>query len=243
MSRTRPGLLVSVRSVAEARSALEGGADLIDIKEPARGSLGRANDDTIAAIVRFVDGRRPVSAAAGELMEAGIMPSSDGLAFVKWGLAGCGGRCYWRRQLAAKLSAQGAVRSVIVAYADWQEAAAPPVDEVVEFARAQGATLLLDTFTKDSRSDASRRSLLNWLSVAKVIEVCRCLHEAGLRIALAGSLDSDGITALHDAQPDWFAVRSAVCIGGRDGTVAASRVRELVSLLATPGTLAALQDR
>ena len=35
-------LLVSVRSPAEALAALEGGAALIDVKEPARGSLGRA---------------------------------------------------------------------------------------------------------------------------------------------------------------------------------------------------------
>ena len=33
-------LLVSVRSAAEARAALSGGADIIDAKEPSLGSLG-----------------------------------------------------------------------------------------------------------------------------------------------------------------------------------------------------------
>ncbi|MBY0228781.1 MAG: (5-formylfuran-3-yl)methyl phosphate synthase, partial [Gemmataceae bacterium] len=36
-----PGLIVSVRSADEARIALENGADLIDVKEPSRGALGR----------------------------------------------------------------------------------------------------------------------------------------------------------------------------------------------------------
>ena len=39
----RSRLLVSVRSAAEAEIALHGGADLIDVKEPTRGSLGRAD--------------------------------------------------------------------------------------------------------------------------------------------------------------------------------------------------------
>src|SRR5947209_8028398 len=55
MSRHRepppaPGLLVSVRSAAEARAALDGGAALIDIKEPARGPLGRADDGVMAEV-------------------------------------------------------------------------------------------------------------------------------------------------------------------------------------------------
>lgn len=68
-------LLVSVRSAAEAEAALAGGADLIDIKEPTRGSLGRADDRVIADILRQVAGRRPVSAALGELWDARHSPS------------------------------------------------------------------------------------------------------------------------------------------------------------------------
>ena len=47
-----PRLLVSVRDAVEAEAALAGGAHLIDVKEPARGALGRADDATIAAVVR-----------------------------------------------------------------------------------------------------------------------------------------------------------------------------------------------
>ena len=59
-------LLVSVRSAAEAEAALAGGAALIDVKEPDRGALGRADDAVIADVVRAVAGRAPVSAAASQ---------------------------------------------------------------------------------------------------------------------------------------------------------------------------------
>ena len=40
-------LLVSVRNGQEAEAALAGGAHVIDVKEPARGSLGRADETTL----------------------------------------------------------------------------------------------------------------------------------------------------------------------------------------------------
>ena len=64
-------LLVSVRSADEARTALAAGVDLIDVKEPARGSLGAASPGVVADVVGAVAGRVPVSAALGELFEAG----------------------------------------------------------------------------------------------------------------------------------------------------------------------------
>ena len=93
-------LLVSVRNPTEAAAALAGGADLIDIKEPVRGSLGRADDAVIAAVVRCLAGRRPVSAALGELSAAAVVRALPGLRYVKCGLAGCGAGGAWEQSLA-----------------------------------------------------------------------------------------------------------------------------------------------
>ena len=41
------GLLVSVRSVEEAKDALAAGADLIDVKDPAKGALGMAEAEIV----------------------------------------------------------------------------------------------------------------------------------------------------------------------------------------------------
>src|SRR5262249_2955716 len=50
-TRSTSGLLVSVRDAEEVDVAILGGAGLIDVKEPTRGALGRAEATVIAAVV------------------------------------------------------------------------------------------------------------------------------------------------------------------------------------------------
>jgi uncharacterized protein (UPF0264 family) len=225
----QPQLLVSVRSPLEAEAALEGGAMLIDVKEPGHGPLGRANEGTITSILHQVAGRRRVSAAMGELREMSAPCSTRGLAFVKWGLAACGGWSRWRAELAGAIRRTAEVdplcRVVPVVYADWRRAQAPPPEAVVAFAREHHcAALLVDTYGKD------RTTLLDWLSVAEVCEFCR---SAEVPVALAGSLGAKEITALRVAEPNWFAVRGAVCRGGlRTSGVDPDLVRHLGAILA-----------
>jgi uncharacterized protein (UPF0264 family) len=225
-----PGLLVSVRSVEEAAAALAGGAALIDVKEPTRGSLGRADDEVIRNVVGFVGPRRPVSAACGELPEdpRGFAPIRD-LAYVKWGLARWGGQPLWRKSFA---QAADAIRCtpcqpVAAAYADWQRAEAPRPHEVCDFACELGrGAFLLDTWRKDGQT------LLDFLrppELARMVQRCR---DAGVRVALAGSLGVAEIEALRCAGPDWFAVRGAVCrAGDRRATIDAAAVRCLAQRL------------
>src|SRR5689334_15854455 len=107
-----PGLLVSVRSAAEAQAALVGGANVIDVKEPNQGSLGAADDSTIAAVVHAVAGRAPVSAALGELVDLirllnknGSRKLVDGVSLFKTGLAGCATFDHWQTQWSGAIDA------------------------------------------------------------------------------------------------------------------------------------------
>ena len=58
--------LASVRDAEEAELALGAGADIVDLKDPGQGALGALAPDTIAACVRHVAGRAPVSATIGD---------------------------------------------------------------------------------------------------------------------------------------------------------------------------------
>jgi (5-formylfuran-3-yl)methyl phosphate synthase len=229
------GLLVSVRNVEEARRALQGGAALIDIKEPTRGALGRADDDVIAAIVAAVAGRRPVSAALGEWSDgAATLPPSD-LNYVKWGLAEHQRRADWRIAMSSLLQSQRRPQVVLTAYADWQCAGAPSVEQVLSLAcEHPGSVMLIDTCCKAANGISNRRpTLLDWMSTSAIEELCAHCRDTGVRIALAGSLDLAAIQQLLPARPDWFAVRGAVCTqGDRQATVQTDRVRDLANVLA-----------
>ncbi len=224
-------LLVSVHSLDEAESALLGGAGLIDMKEPSRGSLGRVNPEIMQDIVDFVAGRATLSAAMGELLENDERPKVRGLSYAKWGLAGCGRAKHWRSRLKALAQQmQGDMPGcelVIVAYADWQQAAAPTPDQICEFACNGGfRVLLIDTWHKDNKT------LLDWLPVSKVADLVNDCRSAGVATALAGRLGTREIGLLHASRPDWFAVRGAVCRKGlREQAVEQAAVRELAGML------------
>jgi hypothetical protein len=227
-------LLVSVRSPIEAEAALAGGAAVIDVKEPARGALGRADQARVDEVIRTVTGRCPVSAALGELAEGDTHVSAQGLSFVKWGLSGLSFLPDWPGVL--EKAGQEIVRQhpdcrpVAVAYADWQRAAAPPVAAVCHFACSQRwRVLLVDTWGKDGTT------LLDWITVPSLERLRDDCRSAGVRLALAGSLGLDEIRVLCPLRPDWFAVRSAACrSGSRTQPIDTAAVRRLVEAIHAP---------
>ena len=220
-------LLVSVKNADEAGTALEAGADLIDVKDPARGALGLAHHESVAAVLEVVNGRVPVSAALGEwhpdLLTAAHWHLELPLTYVKWGLANYPGGPGWgedlletRRQIPAP------VEVVAVAYADWEKANSVPPAEVAKFAkRFRYKAFLLDTLQKDGRT------LLDFLTVAELKSLVESLQRGNVKVALGGSLRPEDRARLAGVVPDWFAVRGSACAGGkRDGAIDAGRVRK-----------------
>ncbi len=221
-------LLVSVRSAEEAQAALAGGADLIDIKDPDRGSLGCAVDQW-PAILSELPADVPLSAALGELSdwrdtELPVIP--DRIGWVKFGLAGQA-TGDWRREWATvcrRLS--GMVQPVIVAYADWGQCQAPPLEEVCRFARHHVGALLLDTFDKRAGT------LWDHLTEHQLAKISRSCRQRSCTFAVAGSLTGDSLRRSAECGCDWVAVRGAACRSGRHGTVDASLVQSLRNSLA-----------
>jgi uncharacterized protein (UPF0264 family) len=224
------GLLISVRSAAEALIALAGGADLIDVKEPSLGSLGRANEETLQAVLD-VAGDKPISAALGELREwpvGELPPFTERLAHVKWGLARCPDD--WREQFARLrqgVEVGSSCRVVLTAYADWRRASSPALADVAHFAIAtRTSVLLIDTWQKDGTT------LLDWVSVSDLDELVRTAHGGQVQVALGGSLGVREIEKLATVRPEWFAVRGAACaLHRRQDELDALRVQRLVEVV------------
>jgi uncharacterized protein (UPF0264 family) len=227
-----PQLLVSVRDAEEAFAAVTGGADIIDVKEPAHGSLGRAaaqTIDTIGTRLEAAGYAGPLSAALGELREfpeiSTVEFPSRRLTWLKVGLSGMASawRAHWTalRNRIADCSPAGLIA---VVYADWKHCGAPPPTEIVEFAISQGAPgILFDTFEKRGTT------LLDHISRGELEELLPQIQTAGRFVALAGSIGRLQLHDLIELRPDILAVRSAVCRGGRQGRVDAALVADFRS--------------
>jgi len=219
------GLLVSVRNVEEAAAALNGGADVIDVKEPDHGALGAASIETITAIQEFVDGRVPVSAACGELIDADSFAFAElpPLAFAKVGLAGCANSTDWpSRYAAAWQKLPKRIGRVSVAYGDWQQCGAPSPEEVIRIGSENACShFLLDTICKT-------QCLFGFISESQLDGWSTLAAAHNMRLVVAGSIRKEQFGLIvRRWQPEYVAVRGAACVSGRNSTVTESRVTEL----------------
>jgi (5-formylfuran-3-yl)methyl phosphate synthase len=223
-------LLVSVVCAAEARAAVAGGADIIDVKDPREGALGAPSPRTLERVVAAVDGVAPVSVALGDLPDlphtaalAARGAAAGGADYVKVGLRGTRSLERAIALVSAVADAVPATTGVVAAaYADGAVADPPAFDPALlpELVRVTGiAGALLDTLVKDGRG------LYGSLSPAVVTELALRTRAAQGSFGIAGQLRAG---ELRLVPADIVGVRSAVCRGG-DRT--ASLDRELVEAL------------
>ncbi|HET7563374.1 MAG TPA: (5-formylfuran-3-yl)methyl phosphate synthase [Gemmatimonadaceae bacterium] len=225
-------LLVSVRDADEARSAIEGGAAIIDAKEPSRGALGAVELPMLRAIRDAVGDACPLSAALGDadddasLANAAHDVAALGVAYVKIGFHGVHDPERAAELLRAAVHGADAARQrthvIAVAYADAELVDALSPRALIEVASRAGARgVLLDTAMK------TRGRLLERMTTSAIIEWVEAAHRASLLAALAGGLQRDDLGIVAAAGADVVGVRGAACVEGREGRVSVSRVRAL----------------
>jgi (5-formylfuran-3-yl)methyl phosphate synthase len=201
--------LASVRDDAEAEMAIGAGVDIVDLKDPSRGALGALRPETIAACVRAVGSRLPVSATIGDLpLEAPsiraaiLMTAALGVDYIKLGLfPGKERECC----LKALATLTARIRLILVAFAD-----ALPEGDIVELAARIGASgVMFDTLGKGGAS------LLELIPAIRLAALVRSARERGLTIGFAGSLRASQVSQLLTCQPDLLGFRSALCRDGK----------------------------
>lgn len=222
-----PAFLASVATVGEILPALGGGAEVIDLKDPAAGALGAWPIARVRAAVSRIAGKRPVSATVGDLpMVPGIIArqvaatAQTGVDFVKVGFFDGPARA--ECIAAAGAAPRGAARLIAVLFADLY-----PVAEALGIVRRAGfAGVMLDTARKDGRS------LRDILSDAEVARFLAAGRELGLMVGLAGALGFPDIAPLAALGPDLLGFRGLLCEGTtRTGALDARRVERVALAL------------
>jgi (5-formylfuran-3-yl)methyl phosphate synthase len=215
-----PLMLASVATLHEAQLALQGGADVIDIKDATQGSLGAASLNDSADITSALRGKTVLSATVGDLpMEPAVLAQACqaraalGVSYVKLGLMPAVQRIACIHALAAT-ALPGAVKKVAVLFADREH---PSPSLITQLAQAGFAGVVLDTFDK-------RGSLLScvaqWQDAHALQQCIEHTQDSGMFIGLAGSLRVEDIATLSALRPTLLGFRGALC-------VQASRIAQL----------------
>ena len=226
-------LLVSPMNIVEAQEALQGGADILDVKNPKEGSLGANFPWAIRAVADLARGRVPVSATIGDL---DFKPGTASLAAL--GAAVSGAEYIKAGLLGAKTAEQavemlvGIVRAVkdfdpqkkVVAsgYSDYIRAGClSPMLLPAAAAKAGADVVMVDTAIKDGRPT------FDFMSEQDLRDFIALGHASGLEVALAGSIGFAHLDLLLRLKPDIIGVRGIVCGGDRRAAIRADLVEKV----------------
>jgi dihydroneopterin aldolase len=201
-------MLASVTGPAEAELALEGGADIIDLKDPTAGALGAVSPEIVRETVARISGQRKTSAVTGDLpmlpemvRDAAETMAATGVDYVKVGIFPSE---QTQEVVRGLRDTARATQLVAVLFADL----APDFDLIDTCADAGFAGAMLDTAGKGSGR------LINHLDLLAMEQfIARC-HARGLIAGLAGSLEAPDVPRLLPLAPDLLGFRSALCRAG-----------------------------
>lgn len=203
-------LLISVRSLEEARLLPMQEIGILDIKEPNNGPLGCPNLKTISEIHAELGALAPISVALGELVDSEPLSLEQlpPVAYAKFGLSQLRTVHDWKSHWTSRISRLPPnTQPVAVIYADWRTCGAPSPEEVISAANeASCQAILVDTFEK------TKGSLFQWQTFAELERMTQLVRKTPAKWVLAGGLRSqpDLQNALR-LGPDLIGVRGAVC--------------------------------
>ncbi len=204
-------LLISVTSIAEAKIALDNGADIIDVKDPSTGALGALATPQIKAIVSFVHEQNPInkkttSATIGDIpMQPQLLLAhvldlvTTGVDIIKIGFFDSTDYQPCLDVLATLTQSGTKLMAVLFAEKSYPE-------KLVQSIKVAGFMgVMLDTAQKNGLTLLDYYSLDQRMAFAQ--QVLRCQ----LQLGLAGSLQLQHIAIIKPLQPCYIGFRGGVC--------------------------------
>ena len=214
-------LLVSVVNEEEVTAAVEGGADIVDVKNPSEGTLGGNFPHVIRRVRKHTPPALEVSATIGDVPNlpgtvslAALGASVCGVQYIKVGLFGIHNPpeavLLLRQVCRAAREHHGGIQIIAAAYADADKVKALHPCHLPAIAKEAGVNgCLLDTALK---GDGTLLTKLRDVQLQEFVNQCL---KANLLCALAGSLSLKDIPHVCKFGADIIGVRTAVCHGNR----------------------------
>ncbi|MHA2061900.1 MAG: (5-formylfuran-3-yl)methyl phosphate synthase [Candidatus Sifarchaeia archaeon] len=235
-------LLISVINREEAINAINGGTDILDIKNPKEGSLGanfpwiiKSISEEVHEIAKDVEISATIGDAPykpGTMALAALGCTVSGADYVKVGLFDTTAESQAVEVMKSVSKAvkdyNSDVKVVCAGYSDSYRIKSVPPSAIPNIALDSEADIaMLDTGVKDGKS------LLDFMSLDQLADFIDQCQKNGLLAALAGSLKEEHILKLLPLKPDIIGVRSVVCTSfdRLNGNLDSKKVEKIIKLV------------
>ncbi|WP_340820414.1 (5-formylfuran-3-yl)methyl phosphate synthase [Methanolobus sp. WCC4] len=226
-------LLISPINPEEAIAAYEGGADIVDVKNPKEGSLGANFPWIIKSVKESINSGKPISATIGDFnfkpgtaSLAALGAAVAGAQYIKVGLYDVQTE---EQALEMLTNITRAVKDydptkkvVASGYSDYERINSINPHLLPEIGAKAGVdVVMVDTGIKDGRST------FEFMDEEELTKFTSAIRAVGLESALAGTLKFEDLPVLKRIQPDIIGVRGMVCGGDRTSCIKAELVDKL----------------
>lgn len=231
-------LLISPRTIEEAKIVIANQVDYVDCKNPEEGSLG-ANFPWIIKEMKSLippDSSQLLSATIGDFPNlpgsaslAALGAAVSGADIIKVGLKGPKDEktaiILMKRVVKAVKDYNNNIKVVAAGYADRRRMnSSPEFMSIPTIASESGSDIaMLDTYIKDEMG------LFDFLTTDQLVQFKNKAENLDLEVALAGNLRKEDISSINYICPDIIGVRSVVCEGydRNNGSIKAKLIEEL----------------
>jgi len=213
--------IITVIKKEEVQKAVNGGCDVLDIKNPSEGSLGATFPWVIKEIMDVTPKEVETSIAIGDVPN---LPGTISLAvsgairfnpnYIKIGLKGTKNQAEALNLVSKVVNTikhfNSYTKVVVAGYADYKRTTTLNPMIIPEIAEKAGAdVVMIDTLIKDGKN------LFDMMKIDEIESFVNECHKRNLKAALAGSLNETHIETICNIGADFFGVRGAICEKGK----------------------------
>lgn len=220
-------ILGSIQNLEEAKILIESKIDIIDLKDPAKGALGKLEESKIIEILNFINNKKLTSSTIGDLpndkdiiLHVIKQIEKTNVDFIKIGV-------YDKDYIKTLCSIKSNKNLIAVFFAD----KFIPSIKTIEFLKNSGYSgVMLDTSDKNSGNifcHATYNQIQIFLINAKKYD---------LITGIAGSVSEEHIDELVQLSPNYIGFRGAFCENkkSRESSISLKNVENIINLIKKP---------
>jgi len=217
-------ILASIKNISEAKILINSEVDIIDLKDPANGALGKLENDNIKDIISFIGKKKLTSSTIGDLPndEDLIAKNVNELSatevdFIKIGV--------YENDYINTLSKIVSCKKLIAVF--FADKFLPTKKEILILKNSGFSGVMIDT------SDKKSGNLFNHISDIDVHNFILSAKNLNLLTGVAGSINSSHINQIVKLNPNYMGFRGALCenIEMRNSKISANNVRNIIHLV------------